>query len=138
MSDVIRCGLFIPLQGLLHYSLLIERTLLVVCLGLLLVWGAYLLSLLRRSEQPRVLARRWCREWVSPVLIIGAGLALMGREGDVGVGHWLEVAGVGVTRFVMDLPSPAGPLISEGVAVDPVRLRCPGTYAGMEVQGCTQ
>lgn len=138
MADFIRSGLFVPVQGLLHYSLLIEQGLLVVCAGLLLVWGVYLLRVLRRRAQPCVLVRRWCREWISPLLIIGVGLGLMGREGDIGVGHWLEVAGVGVTRFVMDPPSPAGAPMSDGGVLDAARLRCPGTYAGMEVRGCTR
>lgn len=138
MADFIRCGLFVSVQGLLHYSLVIEQGFWVLCAGLLLVWGAYLLGVLRRSAQPRALVRWWCREWISPLLIIGVGLGLMGRTGDIGVGHWLEVAGVGVTRFVMDHPVLVGPPMPDGGAPDGVPLRCPGTYAGMEVRGCTR
>ncbi|HBC7422632.1 TPA: hypothetical protein KEY88_005426, partial [Serratia marcescens] len=115
----------------------IERFALTLFVCLAALWVGYLLVVLRRCAQPWHLVRRWCREWFTPFLLICAGLGLMGREGDVGVGHWLEVAGVGVTRFVLELPAPVAPTPATGRTTEASRMRCPGTYAGMEVQGCT-
>lgn len=138
MADFIRYGLFVPFQGVLHYSPVIEQVSLAVFACLVVVWGGYLFVVLYRCAQPCAQLWRWCREWCMPLLIICAGLVLMGREGDVGVGHWLEVAGIGVTRFVLELPAPDVPSPpAAGRITDTSRMRCPGTYAGMEVQGCT-
>ncbi|CAI1615566.1 hypothetical protein [Serratia marcescens] len=138
MVEFIRYGLFGPFQGVLHYSPLIERVALTLFACLAVLWCGYLLVLLHGCAQPRVMVRRWCKEWCTPVLIICAGLGLMGREGDVGVGHWLEVAGVGVTRFVLDIPAPNASPSSAAPVTANSGVRCPGTYADMEVQGCTQ
>ncbi|MGO2143600.1 MAG: hypothetical protein ACTH4K_08655 [Serratia bockelmannii] len=146
MADILWVGLIARCERLSPYGRMIEQGALVVTLCLLLVWGGMLGAALCRCPQPWRQLQNWCRQWVMPLLFIGVGLVLIGNGSHSGVGRWLDAADMWIVRFVMDArgaPEPARPTPpTSSLADQPVSggavLHCPGTYAGLEVQGCRQ
>ncbi|EHN8908234.1 hypothetical protein F6T93_001499 [Enterobacter hormaechei] len=141
MADIVRVGLLARWQGALPYGTLIEQGVLATSVCLLLLWGGVLVLTLRRSPHPRALLQTWCRNWLMPFVLIGVGLLLIANGSHHGVGRWLDGADMWAVRFMMDsrsVPTPVTPgLTSSGtLAAEATLLRCPGTYAGLEVLGC--
>lgn len=123
----------------LPYGEIIDLGILLISAGLLQAWGGLLLHTLRRSPRPRALLLEWSRIWVMPLLIIGVGLLLLSNGSHTRVGRWLDRADMWAVRFVMAArPAPAATSsLPGGVPLATgALLRCPGTCAGLEVQGC--
>lgn len=127
-------------RELLTYGNELENGVLAVSGGLLLVWGIVLMSALIQSTGPRALLGEWCRNWMMPLLIFGAGLALLGNGGGTVGGRWLDGVDLWMVRFVMDArPTPPGRLHAPADDVTPDKSTlslCPDTSAGLEVEGC--
>jgi len=144
MAEILWVGQVTRCERLSPYGQLMEYGALAITLCLLLGWGAMLAFALHRSPHPWLQLQVWCRHWVMPLLLIGVGLVLIVHGSHSGVGRWLDTADMWILRGVTDsrgtpapapLTSPAPSLAGQPTGGGEV-LHCPGTYAGLEVQGC--
>lgn len=140
MAERLQVGPVTRCEGLLPYGNIIEHGALVVSVFLIGVWGGLLVLTLRQSPFPRTLLKAWCRNWMMPLLVIVAGMVLIGNGSHSRAGRWLDGADMWLVRFVMDSryahPEAAPSVPASVPSTEATLLHCPGTYAGLEVQGC--